>query len=125
MCADRFTPAAFAARCGATGGANEYGLMSAAGAATFAPAISAATSAFSAVTGSMPAATGFIPIARTPDVPSERSSDPATSVLPTPVSVPVTKMPRVMARYPRGRRSRRTMACPSAVRFGAAFHACP
>ena len=54
-----------------------------------------------------------------PSAASPRSSATATRVLPTPVSVPVTKMPRVMtgmraATYARGWRSKRTIGSPSA-----------
>ena len=44
-----------------------------------------------AAPGAMPAATGFMPTARTPRATSARSSAAATSVLPTPVSVPVNE----------------------------------
>ncbi len=66
-----------------------------------------------------------------PSAASPRSSAAATRVFPTPVSVPVTKMPRaiagtrIAARYPRGRRTKLTMGSPSAVCRGGAFQACP
>ena len=76
----------------------------------------------------MPAATGFMPTTRQPSAASPRSSATATRVLPTPVSVPVTKMPRAAARVrqrrhraagPRGGRTKLTIARPSARRVGA------
>src|SRR5581483_2576091 len=47
---------------------------------------------------SLPAATGFMPTARRPAARRASSSAQATSVLPTPVSVPVTKKPMLTSR---------------------------
>src|SRR6476660_5795557 len=48
----------------------------------------------------MPLATGFMPTARRPRAACARSSAHAATVLPTPVSVPVTNMPLLIAPLP-------------------------
>src|SRR5437879_1914739 len=60
-------------------------------------AASAATSSLHAAPAAMPAATGFIPTARRPCAAQLRNSAHATTVLPTPVSVPVMNSPRVIS----------------------------
>ena len=98
------------------------------GASTLPAAASAATSSFTRPRA-MPAATGFMPTARAPAPPSARSSAHATTVLPTPVSVPVTKMPAgrraAWAIQSPARGAKRTIARPSAVTRGSGFQAWP
>ena len=73
----------------------------------------------------MPAATGFMPTARPPAATSPRSRATQATVLPTPVSVPVTKMPVAAMPLQRLRRSSFTIGRPSGVVFGSPFHAWP
>src|SRR5438128_5330604 len=70
--------------------------MSASSTLTLPAFASASTSSLVVAPGTMPAETGFIPTARRPDAASARRIAQATTVLPMPVSVPVTKTPGVM-----------------------------
>ncbi len=90
-------PSRAAPRCGATGSAMANGLRSASAASTFPAAASRVTSSCGPPPSECPAETGFMPTARSPDRASPRRSATDATVLPTPVSVPVTKMPRATA----------------------------
>src|SRR5882672_1477796 len=85
-------PASSAAMCGAIAGSKAYGLTRLAGARMLPASTRASTSAQRPPT--LPAATGFIPATDFPLEAKACSSAQATSVLPTPVSVPVTKKPK-------------------------------
>jgi hypothetical protein len=76
-------------------GSKQYGLTAAYGAATFDAAAKARASALRRPAGvcSDPDAIGFITDTRRPCLTSAFTSDTDTRVFPTPVSVPVTKMP--------------------------------
>src|SRR5882672_3082464 len=90
-------PACCAARFGAIGGSKQYGLTRSMCARTLEASMSAATSSLARSGASVrqPVATGFMPTARRPERANARNRAEATSVLPTPVSVPVTKKPRL------------------------------
>ena len=116
-----FTPAWAAARCGAIAGAKAYGLRTARGTWTLPAASSAATSSLRLEPRAIPLATGFMPTARKPRAACARSSAHAATVLPTPVSVPVTNMPLLIG-PPRSRPSPRYDGSPALARAAIEAH---
>ena len=82
-----------AATCGAAASLNKYGAIKCEGKLTFASPLKSATSSFHSLPSrsSAPAATGFIPATFSPWLARLRIKAADTSVLPTLVSVPVTK----------------------------------
>ncbi len=110
------TPARAAARCGAIAAGSEYGFTSESGASTLPAATSASTSALQVAPCITPAATGFMPTARTPSLTNARRIATAASVLPTPVSVPVMKMPWVIFRTSRSHAPLQCAAAPPSTR---------